>query len=170
MITMLLGGLWHGATWTFVVWGGIHGLWINAEHILERAGFSISPKRFAWPARIVGMVLTFHLVCVTWIFFRAESLADAFDILFGMFRPASGASLEMGFFMWLPALLLVEALMWRTSISGVGAAPSDRVLGLDVRRVAHCPAAGRFPGERLCLLPVLGSATTAPFRFSLFRD
>jgi D-alanyl-lipoteichoic acid acyltransferase DltB (MBOAT superfamily) len=117
MVTMLLGGLWHGANWTFVVWGGIHGVWINAEHALERVGVAIDPRRLGWPLRILGTVLTFHIVCVTWVFFRAESVGDALDILVGVVRPATGLALDATFFRWLPVLLLVELLMWRTRVT-----------------------------------------------------
>src|SRR5262249_26468177 len=77
MVTMLLGGLWHGANWTFVVWGGLHGAYLCVERLAGRLG----PARPEWgPSgwqRGVGMVLTFHLVAFTWVFFRAPSLAAA---------------------------------------------------------------------------------------------
>jgi hypothetical protein len=78
MITMLLGGLWHGAAWTFVLWGGIHGGALSAERwARERfAGFRLP----AWAAWFV----TFHVVCVAWVFFRAPDLATAFDVLGGL--------------------------------------------------------------------------------------
>ena len=75
MITMLLGGLWHGASWTFVVWGGLHGLALVAAREWERnrpADLSLPP--------LVGWLLTSFWVCFAWIFFRAESLGDAFSI------------------------------------------------------------------------------------------
>jgi D-alanyl-lipoteichoic acid acyltransferase DltB (MBOAT superfamily) len=78
MVTMLLGGLWHGAAWTFVLWGGIHGGALSAERwARERfAGFRLP----AWAAWFV----TFHVVCVAWVFFRAPDLATAFDVLGGL--------------------------------------------------------------------------------------
>ena len=78
MVTMLLGGLWHGAAWTFVVWGGIHGGALSAERWgRERfRGFRVP----AWAAWLV----TFHVVCVAWVFFRAPDLATAFDVLGGL--------------------------------------------------------------------------------------
>ena len=86
MLTMLLGGLWHGANWTFVVWGGIHGAGLSIErayHRLvgadEQAGDSLVSVR-AWVSRIV----VFHLVCLAWIFFRAPSLHDAVVFLRGL--------------------------------------------------------------------------------------
>src|SRR5262245_3987589 len=85
-ITMLLGGLWHGANWTFVVWGGYHGLLLAIQRLI--------PKGWDHPAlRPVGMLATFLLVCVGWVLFRAQTLADAEVILRGMVSPVSGAHL-----------------------------------------------------------------------------
>ena len=78
MITMLLGGLWHGASWTFMLWGGIHGAGLSAERWMrERYGGLRVPVWVAW-------LVTFHLVCVAWVFFRAPDLATAFDVLGGL--------------------------------------------------------------------------------------
>jgi D-alanyl-lipoteichoic acid acyltransferase DltB (MBOAT superfamily) len=80
MITMLLGGLWHGASWTFVVWGGLHGLFLAAERALGiRPDAPMSPV-----ARVLRQVLTFHLVCLAWIFFRAQSFETAWAVLSGI--------------------------------------------------------------------------------------
>ncbi len=79
MLTMLLGGLWHGARWTFVMWGGLHGLYLA----LDKALFA--GRRPAGRARrFVGVLLTFHLVAFAWVFFRAESFGDARDYLRGL--------------------------------------------------------------------------------------
>ena len=72
MITMLLGGLWHGANWTFIVWGGIQGLALSIEKFFnlyefKKTKFTILTRKF----------LVFHLVCFSWIIFRAASLRDA---------------------------------------------------------------------------------------------
>jgi len=78
MITMLLGGLWHGASWTFMLWGGIHGAGLSAERWMrERYGGLRVPAWVAW-------LVTFHLVCVAWVFFRAPDLATAFEVLGGL--------------------------------------------------------------------------------------
>jgi alginate O-acetyltransferase complex protein AlgI len=83
MVTMLVGGLWHGAGWTFVAWGGLHGLgqvlgrWRRRARI-ERGlpGDPVSPA-----AIVLARIFTFHLVCLGWVFFRAESFGSAFDVL-----------------------------------------------------------------------------------------
>jgi alginate O-acetyltransferase complex protein AlgI len=80
MLTMLIGGLWHGAGWTFVAWGAIHGSALVAERWWrDRPGYVERPLtglRLAW-----RRLLTFHIVCFAWIFFRADSFADAADVL-----------------------------------------------------------------------------------------
>ena len=84
-ITMLLGGLWHGAAWTFVVWGALHGAALGVVRMVQRR----------WPPvregqgglrRMVGVVVTFHFVCFCWIFFRARSFENAGDVLAGLAR------------------------------------------------------------------------------------
>ena len=80
LATMLIGGLWHGAGWTFVVWGGLHGLGLAVGRY-RRGADTTAPTGFAlWRARIV----TFHLVCFAWIFFRADSFGTAKDVLVGL--------------------------------------------------------------------------------------
>ena len=88
MLTMLLGGLWHGASWAFVVWGGLNGLflavskwsgeWRTAQY--ERLGI---PN---WLRKTGAIIITFHLACLTWVFFRA-SISDAWTILTSVARP-----------------------------------------------------------------------------------
>jgi len=83
MITMLLGGLWHGASWTFVIWGGLHGLYL----VLERGLRKIIPWRSEQRSvlQIPAALLTFLLVCVAWVFFRADSFGKAFDVTASLF-------------------------------------------------------------------------------------
>jgi alginate O-acetyltransferase complex protein AlgI len=77
---MLLGGLWHGAAWTFVFWGGIHGIGLAGVHIL-RTLVSGRPIVANW----LGSVLTFYFVTFAWIFFRAPNLSTARRVLAGPF-------------------------------------------------------------------------------------
>ena len=75
MLTMLLGGLWHGAAWTFLIWGGIHGVALSGERwARERFGISRVP---AW----LGWLVTFNVVCLAWVFFRAPDVSVALDVL-----------------------------------------------------------------------------------------
>jgi alginate O-acetyltransferase complex protein AlgI len=86
-VTMLLGGLWHGASWTFVIWGGLHGVYL----VLERGVRRLSPWRDGGSAIVQAPValLTFLLVCVAWVFFRAHSFAKAFDVAAALFGSVS---------------------------------------------------------------------------------
>ena len=81
MITMLIGGLWHGAGWTFVVWGAFHG--IGQVIGRWRRGGRGPRDRGAVVAWIVARkrLVTFNLVCLGWVFFRADSIGSAFEIL-----------------------------------------------------------------------------------------
>jgi alginate O-acetyltransferase complex protein AlgI len=86
MITMALGGIWHGAGWTFLIWGALHGIYLTINHAwrtltqktaLEKMGTKI-------PLRLAYLILTFMCVVVGWVIFRAENMAGAMAILHGM--------------------------------------------------------------------------------------
>jgi alginate O-acetyltransferase complex protein AlgI len=89
MITMLLGGLWHGAGMQFIVWGGIHGAWLALERFLKEA-FGFDSSKGSFPLRLFGWFVTFHVVCAAWIFFRSPSSSAALDY-FGLILRDSGA-------------------------------------------------------------------------------
>ncbi len=76
MVVFLASGLWHGADWRFVVWGGLHGLYLIAQRLL---GVARSPARGA--RRAMRVFLTFQLVALAWVFFRAGSAGEAFEML-----------------------------------------------------------------------------------------
>ena len=83
MITMLLGGLWHGASMSFILWGALHGAALAVHkfvmghfHSFRKVGEEMKPWR-----RVMGVLLTFHLVCFGWIFFRADSLQKVWEML-----------------------------------------------------------------------------------------
>src|SRR4051794_26175313 len=88
MITMLLGGLWHGAAWTFVVWGALHGAFLCMNHAFNALVPNI-PASLARPVRAAGAVLTFLAVVVAWVFFRADSVPWAMRILNAMADPSN---------------------------------------------------------------------------------
>jgi alginate O-acetyltransferase complex protein AlgI len=83
MTTMLLGGLWHGAGWTFVIWGGLHGLYLVANHLLRTARPIRSPRSPGWTS-CLKRVAVFFAVTIAWVFFRADSIATAFAMLGAM--------------------------------------------------------------------------------------
>nr|WP_221411508.1 MBOAT family protein [Dysgonomonas sp. 216] len=76
-LTMLIGGLWHGAAWKFVVWGGLHGVLLVIERFFKQ--YIKLPSNIL--IRILSIILTFHFVAFCWIFFRAGSFGTAYDIL-----------------------------------------------------------------------------------------
>lgn len=76
-LTMLIGGFWHGASWTYVVWGALHGGWLAAERFFGQ--YIKLPKNRI--LRVVKILITFHFVAFCWIFFRAESFAIAKDVI-----------------------------------------------------------------------------------------
>ena len=90
MITFLLGGLWHGASWTFVVWGGIHGGFLSYEHWrrTHRAAVHHHAAPDHWRRRLSQRLLIFNVVCLGWVFFRADSFSNAADVLTRIFNPA----------------------------------------------------------------------------------
>jgi D-alanyl-lipoteichoic acid acyltransferase DltB (MBOAT superfamily) len=85
MVVFVVSGLWHGADWTFVLWGGLHGVYYLVETWTEQARDRVwkklFPERQAWRTAF-GTLVTLMLVCLAWVFFRASSLSDAF-LLFG---------------------------------------------------------------------------------------
>lgn len=85
MTTMLLGGLWHGAAWTFVIWGGLHGLYLCINHAWQAFKPADRLATIPSPVRIASATcLTFIAVVVAWVFFRAPDVATALRILKGM--------------------------------------------------------------------------------------
>jgi alginate O-acetyltransferase complex protein AlgI len=76
LITMLLGGLWHGAGWTFVVWGGLHGVYLSINHWWRKVGISL-PKFLGW-------LITFIAVVFSWVLFRSPTFSDAIQLLQAM--------------------------------------------------------------------------------------
>ncbi|MCX7164739.1 MAG: MBOAT family protein [Rhodocyclales bacterium] len=87
MVTMLLGGLWHGANWTFVIWGGLHGIFLIVNHgwqsVTKRCRGGQN-RRPSFPGSFVATGLTFIVVVFAWVFFRSENLASALLLVKGM--------------------------------------------------------------------------------------
>jgi D-alanyl-lipoteichoic acid acyltransferase DltB (MBOAT superfamily) len=81
MVTFLLGGLWHGAGWTFIAWGALHGTYL----IVERwGGKFLAAKNIVWDgpvAAVMRRLAVWHLVCLSWLFFRGESFDSALQTL-----------------------------------------------------------------------------------------
>lgn len=99
MIVFLISGLWHGANWTYIIWGGLNGLYLIGEIMvskLTRAKSGELPgsgRRL--PVVLLGqMILTFLLICLSWIFFRANSVSDGFQILQKILTPTTTLFLD----------------------------------------------------------------------------
>ncbi len=130
MITMLLGGLWHGAGWTFIFWGGLHGVYlvINHQYRSFRRWIGQDTKEDGWLLRGMGWFVTFLAVMVSWVFFRADSFTSALSILSSMIG-LNGISLP-GF--WEPYLSFMKN--WGVDFQGftvnVGMSQKYAVLGI----------------------------------------
>jgi alginate O-acetyltransferase complex protein AlgI len=87
MLTMLLGGLWHGANWTFMVWGGLHGVYLVINHLFRdvtaRLGLA-PPKALRSAAHAAAVLLTFSAVTLAWLVFRAQNMGAAWLVLSGL--------------------------------------------------------------------------------------
>lgn len=95
LVTFVASGVWHGASWCFVIWGALHGLYLAAsvfykplqKRIYKRLGLEKTRAQQLWQT-----LATFHLVCFAWIFFRAASVSDALYVVSHLFEGASGAA------------------------------------------------------------------------------
>lgn len=100
MITMLLGGLWHGAGWTFIIWGGLHGLYLTINHLWRNIKEQLGWDNGGFLSNLGSTTLTFLAVVVGWVFFRADSFDSAITLLNGMIG-GNGLSLPASIeFIW----------------------------------------------------------------------
>jgi D-alanyl-lipoteichoic acid acyltransferase DltB (MBOAT superfamily) len=148
MLTMLLGGLWHGASWNFVLWGGVHGIALNVHKWFR-----------AWHARIPRMPMAFGLlgvamawlvtqgfVYLTWIPFRAQTFADSFTVLSAVTAFRDDAALARGS---IPYALLAIPLLVDTFVVGLSA---DKKIGAHLPHTGHRTAALLMGGVLALLL------------------
>ncbi len=159
VITMLVGGLWHGPTWTFVLWGALHGMGLVAAR-----WFATLRKRFAafhvneMMSGALGLFLTFHFVCFAWIFFRADSLDRAFAILIQLATLTTDTSN-----LALPVLLVIALAVAAHSLP---ASISDKAQKGFVRLPSPVQASVLFA---LALgLYMVASSDVVPFIYSRF--
>jgi hypothetical protein len=152
MLTMVLGGLWHGAAWTFVIWGAIHGIGLALERALGWRPTSPAAKWF-------GRLLTFHVVCFAWIFFRADSFARAVTVLERLFTAWGQPS---------PLVTTSVVLAIVVGIAGQYVRPSA-LTGL-LRGFGRLPVPAQAAAVAVCLMLIntLGPAGVAPFIYFRF--
>jgi alginate O-acetyltransferase complex protein AlgI len=129
IVTMLLGGLWHGAAWKFVMWGAMHGVGLAVERLI---GGARRVSGSVWGPKPIAIVLVFHFVCLGWIFFRARDFASALDVIAGLFdwsqtvelaTPLSLLLIVLGIAMHFTPRDLInsfEKLFWRMPATAVG--------------------------------------------------
>ena len=125
MGTMLLGGLWHGASWTFVAWGGLHGLYLSVERWLRQRFAGYRPGR---AVLIAFGVLTFVLINITWVFFRAKDFSVAAQMLTSMAGMAA-TPIPM-----IAALPMLYAMVIVAGIVGTHWAMRDKTLEIAIER------------------------------------
>ncbi|MEZ5667947.1 MAG: MBOAT family protein [Alphaproteobacteria bacterium] len=159
LLTMLLGGAWHGANWTFVVWGAWHGSLLALERLALGRG-----RRN--PYGLIGWPLTMLLVLIGWVMFRAPTLAEAFAVYRGMVG-ANGFATE--FDLWLET----DRLMYATLTLGLVLVAAPRLLRVEARPPAWLPAgrvAMRWAMMPLFVLAVLKltAASYSPFLYFQF--
>ncbi len=118
MVTMLLGGLWHGASWRFVVWGGLHGLYLMIERVIRHLFGTVSWTSHALVQLTLGLI-TYLLVCLTWVFFRACDFESAMTLISAMLgagtRDTQVPRLDILFSMGVSALLIAGHWVMRRS-------------------------------------------------------
>ena len=111
MVTMLLGGLWHGAAWTFVVWGGLHGVYLAVERLL-RERFGGARIASTWAFRLGLGLFTYLLVNLTWVFFRAQDFSTAWRLARSMLLLQPGGELVLsGFLVVVTSVITIGMLI-----------------------------------------------------------
>jgi alginate O-acetyltransferase complex protein AlgI len=161
MLTMVLGGLWHGAAWTFVVWGTLHGIYLCAHRAFtERPGGSAAHNQvrpFRWHD-VLPAIGTFQLVCLAWIFFRAASFTQAFEVLGGILTLQSGA-VDAGA---IALLVLLAAVTLSIDLA-------QRNLGTHTPMLALRPVAqGVVYGAFIVAIVLFSGGETVPFIYFQF--
>ncbi len=160
MLTMLIGGLWHGAAWTFVVWGSLHGGALAWERWRrERRGPADAARRATGRQVWVARIVTFHFVCFAWIFFRSDSFGAAWDMIERLFTNWGA-----------PSPLVTTGVLLAIAV-GIGSQylPA-RIPRLLMARFSRLPVLGQATVLALALMvtSVLGPEGVAPFIYFQF--
>ncbi len=147
ILTMLLGGLWHGASWNFVIWGGFHGTMLAVERLF--LGREIRKGLI----RIPFVLITFLLICIGWVFFRAKTLDAALYVVTQMFSRSRGAS-------------VMDASQWRLAFGAFLVTLAEENYQA-LSRLANAPIAAKpFSLSLSCLALRSSLPATGQFRSS----
>ena len=130
MTTMVLGGLWHGASFNFVIWGGLQGIALIVERIWNKRVAQQVPS-FGWAGQLIGVALTFYWVNLAWIFFRAETLDQALQMATTYLTFSGGGNGTLPIAVWplIVGLMLVHWIAHQVNAKG-------RLANLQVHRFA----------------------------------
>lgn len=112
LVTMLLGGLWHGAAWTFVLWGAVHGLLLSVERLLGQVRL-VRHYHGRPVARVLRALLVFHVIVLTWLPFRAEGMGQLADMAAALLRFDAVQTVTVGAL----GVLAVAALGWALQVA-----------------------------------------------------
>jgi alginate O-acetyltransferase complex protein AlgI len=145
MLTMLIGGLWHGAAWTFVIWGGLHGLFLAGERFVRE---HLWPKHWRVPGflRAGYMLLTLLLVTLAWVFFRSPDTHTALHVIILLWPSVHGNPLDAAQKLALWAFAGVVVVQWsmrerevKEFVAGLPAAALGAALGLLLAAIVLAP-------------------------------
>ena len=165
-MVFVLSGLWHGADWTYLFWGLLHGVLLGAERALApvagRRKGRFSPAWTGTPARVFRILVTYHVVVLAWVFFRSENLGQAFHVvgrilldprIAGPLLP--GLSPETG-----PVALL--------ALAAVLAAEGYQEIRSSANVPGYCPLVLRWAAYSAALWGIILGGYMEPYRFIYF--
>jgi D-alanyl-lipoteichoic acid acyltransferase DltB (MBOAT superfamily) len=158
MLTMLIGGLWHGAALTFVVWGGLHGLYLVVERRFTRVRAEDWSRPWSLRSDLLRTVITFQLVALAWVFFRAASVHDAFAYLRDIARLHGGTTDHNAVVMVALAAVVIALL------DGVQLRAGDHAAFVNWRPAAR----GLLYGCMVVPIVVFSGGTPIPFIYFRF--
>jgi alginate O-acetyltransferase complex protein AlgI len=166
MATMVLGGMWHGASWSFIIWGFLHGLYLGINHafralcgarLTARLDQSRTFAALAW-------LMTMLAVIVAWVLFRAETLSGAGLILSGMASPTG--STEAHVLLWNAGLAPSRGALWCAVLSSIAVlAPNSNTIGERLQRVSNAR-----PDTRALIGGIALATTAFALTVNIMRD
>ena len=157
MLTMLLGGLWHGANWTFLIWGAMHGVALVLDHAWRRsAAYARVADNLAY--RAFDWALTFHFVCFAWLFFRSPSLDAAMQYIAGVWTDNGAPNTMPAIVLPLIACGALTQIVPPQTRGAIGAALDNRGPAVQIA----------FGFALLYVIVVMAPSASAPFIYFQF--